>query len=303
MLKYSNTFIIYCFNQMKKLSKKLHVYFLGGLLLSSAFIWYLVFHAEHQKYLTVAFLNIGQGDSIYVEAPNGNQVIVDGGPDKKILSELGKVMPFYDRSIDMLVVTNPDKDHYAGFIDVLNQYNVSEVLESGTHSKTSTYAMLEKSIHDHHVPKLLARRGMKIMLDEKRNIYLDILFPDQDVSNWTSNDGSIVMKLMYGNTSVMLTGDTTAKAEHIVLNDTHDDSLHSTILKVGHHGSKTSSSEEFLKAVEPSLAVISAGFHNRYGLPKQEILDRLSALHIRTLITYEQGTIIMESDGKSFWRK
>ncbi len=288
---------------MKQSQKKFGFYFLGGLLMSSAFIWHLAYQSEQQKYLTVAFLNVGQGDSIFIEAPNRNQVIVDGGPDKKILQEVGKVMPFYDRTIDMLVVTNPDKDHYAGFIDVLNQYEVGSVLEPGTHSPAAAYAAFEKSITDHRVPKLKARRGMKIMLDEKKNIYLDILFPDQDVSGWTSNDGSTVVRLVYGNTSVMLTGDATAKTERIILNDGGTTSLHSTVLKVGHHGSKTSSSEEFLKAVEPSLAVISAGFHNRYGLPKQEIMSRLSMLHIPTLITYEQGTIIMESDGKSFWRK
>ncbi len=173
-----------------------------ALFLASISIWYVVLAEAKHGLLTVAVLNIGQGDAIFIEAPNGNQVIVDGGPDRKIISELGKLMPFYDRSIDMIINTNPDSDHYAGFFDVLKSYSVGEFMESGTLSDTSTYALLEKSVADKHIPKVIARRGMKIVLDT--NVFLYVLYPDRDVSNWTSNNGSIVMKLVYGNTSFLL---------------------------------------------------------------------------------------------------
>ncbi len=278
-------------------------YLLGTLALAAAFIWYAVYTVESRAFLTVAFLNIGQGDSIFIEAPNGNQIVIDGGPDGSLLAELGKVMPFYDKSLDMIVVTNPDKDHYAGFIDVMNQYKVGAVLEPGTHSATPTYALFQQTAKEHTIPELVAKKGMRFVLDAKRGIYLEILFPDQDVSNWKSNDGSTVAKLVYGETSILLTGDSTTRTEGIVMRDFTEAQLQSDILKVGHHGSKTSSSEAFVKAVAPELAVISAGYNNSYGLPKQEILDRLKKMNVPTLVTYQEGTIIMQSDGKTFWRK
>jgi competence protein ComEC len=289
---------------MTQSKRRISLLLLGTLIIVLGLFSYRFFQQRGDSHLlTVAFLNIGQGDAIYIEAPNGNQVIVDGGPDDTLLTELGNVIPFYDRSINMLVVTNPDRDHYDGFIDLLKHYSVGTVLEPGTHSATPTYATFERTIKEQKVPELVAHRGMSFVLDKEDDVHLDILFPDRDVSTWKSNDGSIIAKLVYGDTSVMLTGDATVKTENIVLQDYTKEALHSTILKVGHHGSKTSSSEQFLKAVAPMEAVISAGYHNSYGLPKQEILDRLSALKIPTLITYKEGTIILQSDGKRFWRK
>lgn len=288
---------------MNQTNKKFHIGILAALTLATLFVWYMVWQSEHRQFLTVAFLDVDQGDAIFIEAPNGNQVVIDGGPDGSLLTELGKVMPFYDRSIDMLMVTNPDKDHYAGFIDVLEQYRVLGVVTPSTHTDTSTYARFESSVEEQGIPALQAKQGMRLVLDAERGVYLDILFPDQDVSTWKSNDGSIVARLVYDEASVMLTGDSTTKTESIIMGDYPKESLQSDILKVGHHGSKTSSSEAFLKVIAPEMAVISAGYHNSYGLPKQEILDRLKKLKIPTLITYEEGTIIVRSDGKSFWRK
>ncbi len=242
-------------------------------------------------------MDVGQGDSIFIEAPNGNTIIVDGGPSRAILSELGKLLPFYHRSIDMLIVTNPDKDHFSGFIDVLKNYKVGEVIESGTYSDTAIYKELEKTIFDKKIPKKIAYRGMKIILDEEYKIYLYILFPDRDVSQWSSNDGSIVAKLVYGNISYLLMGDATKKTENIVMNNESPNILKSDILKIGHHGSKTSSGYDFVKAVSPFYAIISAGFHNRYGHPNKETLDTLSKLNIPALITFKLGTIVTESDG------
>ncbi len=246
----------------------------------------------------MAFIDIGQGDSIFIEAPNGNTIIIDGGPSRTILSELGKLLPFYHRSIDMLIVTNPDKDHFAGFIDVIKNYKVGEIIESGTHSDTAIYKELEKIIINEKIPKEIAYRGMKIIIDEEYEIYLYILFPDRDVSQWSSNDGSIVAKLVYGNTSYMFTGDATKKTENIVMNNENPNILKSNILKIGHHGSKTSSGYDFVKTVAPFYAVISAGFHNKYGHPNKETLDTLTKLHIPSLITFQLGTIVTESDGE-----
>lgn len=282
---------------MFAIKKYFHVSVFVVLSLANLFIWYGVYWENRGDILTVAFMNVGQGDAIFIQAPNGNTIIIDGGPSSAITRELGKLLPFYNRSIDMLVVTNPDKDHFAGFIDVLNNYEVGEVLKPGTKSDTQIYAKLEKTIKEKNVREEFAMRGMKIILDKEYKISLDILFPDRDVLKWTPNDGSIVARLVYGNTSYMLMGDATKKTEGIVINNS-EDSLQSTILKLGHHGSKTSSGYDFVKAVAPRYAIISAGFHNKYGHPHKETLDTLEFIHIPALITFKLGTIVTESDGK-----
>jgi competence protein ComEC len=288
------------------MDKKKVVSLACALLLAGSFVvWSMVLRLEFSapsKILKIAFLDIGQGDSIYIEAPNGNQVVVDGGPGPVELSALGAVMPWNDHSINALVVTNPDKDHFAGFIDVLNRYTIGEVFEPGTFNKSDTYKALEDAIKEKNVKEVLGYRGMTLLLDSKNNVSLQILFPDRDVSKETSNDGSIVMKLVYGKRVFMLMGDATAKVEHHLAADLKDD-LHADVLKLGHHGSKTSSSEELLEAVHPAYAIVSAGLNNKYGHPHKEVTDRLTALHIPYLITFKEGTITFETDGDKLIRK
>ena len=283
--------------------KKYLPYVLICILVSSAFfVWYSIFHKTyHGNILKVAFLDIGQGDAIYIEAPNGRQMLVDGGPGPVVLSRLASVMPFGDHSIDMIVVTNPDADHIAGFVDVLHNYKVNTVLEPGTYNKSGVYKTLEETIAKYNTKKTIARRGMRIVLDKEKDIYFDILFPDRDVGNWTSNDGSIVGKLVYGNESFMLMGDATKYTEYLVKQNESPDTLHAQVLKLGHHGSHTSSSELWLEAVHPDMAIISAGRNNKYGHPHQDILDRLKSLHIPYLGTYQKGTIILKTDGLKIW--
>jgi competence protein ComEC len=282
--------------------KKYRIYILG---ISLAFIalgfWYICIFLRRPHYLKVAFLDIGQGDSIYIEAPNGRQMLVDGGPDPTVLSRLAKVMPFGDRSIDILLATHADADHISGLSDVIDHYKVSAIFENGIPGQTQTFQALQTEVQKHFIKKIIARRGMRIVLDQKAGVYFDILFPDRDMSNATSNDGSIVGKLTYGKESFMLTGDATKFSELLIMQHGNIQSLHSQVLKLGHHGSRTASSELWLQAVHPDVAIISAGLHNRYGLPNQDVLDRLTALHIPYLATYKQGTIIFKTDGIKLW--
>lgn len=268
-----------------------------------AIVLYLTFvRPKHNVYLKVAFLDIGQGDAIYIEAPNGKQMLVDAGPGPVVLQKLAEVMPFADRSLDMLVMTNPDKDHIGGFVDVLSKYKVGYILEPGTPKSTLTYEAVEKSITKNNVRKEIARKGMHIILDKEKNIYFDILFPDRDVSDWSPNDGSIVGKLVYGEQSFMLTGDATKLTEYLLMESTANNNLEADVLKLGHHGSHTSSSRIFLEKVKPKAAIISAGKKNRYGHPHQETLDALSSLNISFLATYQKGTIIFKTDGVKLFR-
>ncbi|MBA3550717.1 hypothetical protein H0W32_00730 [Patescibacteria group bacterium] len=268
----------------------------GILVFANISIWYAVYRESPKNFVTVAFLNIGQGDAIFVESPTHTQMIIDGGPSNAILSELNKVMPFYDRSIDMLVNTNPDTDHYAGFIDVLNHYKVTEIIEAGTQSDSKTYAHFENLIQEKKIKKTDGKRGT--VVDLGGGAKLRILFPDHDVSNTKTNDGSLIAKLEYKNTSIMLTGDAPNETEEYVMSLNPDD-MKSTVLKVGHHGSRTSASDVFVRSVNPQFAVISAGVKNRYGHPHKETTDLFEKLHIPVLGTYEKGTIIMKLDGTS----
>ncbi len=272
-------------------------YVLLGLFVFSAVIWSVVLHEDRHGTLIFAVLNIGQGDALFIESPTGTQVLIDGGPNKNLMRELPHVMPWYDKHIDMLVVTNPDKDHYDGFIPLLDQYSVDVVLEPGINNKYPAYSVLENKIASKNIPKILARRGQRV--DLGGGAYLEILFPDRDVSDLSSNDGSLVMRLVYGDTSVALQGDSTAKIEHYLVG-LDGDKLQSTILKAGHHGSRTSSTEEYVRAVSPQWTVMSSGPANTYGHPHKETLDTMYKLNIPTYDTCNNGRIIFQSDGKEF---
>ena len=283
------------------MKKKLFLFSFALLVSINAGVWYEVFFAQNKALLEISFLNIGQGDAIYIEAPNGYQVLVDGGPDEIVLSELNRVMPFLDRTIDMLIVTNPDKDHMGGFIPVLERFEVNAFVESGTKNTTETFKALEELKVKEGATLVTARRGMKFVLDEEREIYLEVLFPDRDVSGVARNDGSIVMKLVYGSTSVMLQGDSPSSVENYLISlDGESNFLDSDILKVGHHGSRTSTSENYVKEVTPEFAVISSGKGNSYGHPHKEVLETLSRAGVNILRTDLSGQIRFYSDGSSW---
>ncbi len=263
-------------------------------------VWYAVYAGRQHHLLRFAMFDIGQGDALYIEGPNGNQVIVDGGPGDVLLGQLSKVMPLFDRSIDLIINTNPDKDHFEGFIPLLDRYSVGAFVESGTNASTSSlWLELKKKVADKNIPDILARRGQRIELGD--GVYIDVLFPDRDVSGLAHNDGSIVAHLVYGKTSVLLTGDSTQNIERYLVGF-DPVSLDSNILKVGHHGSKTSTSEELVKAVSPDVALISVGKNNSYGHPNQETLDTLNKYKVPYLMTMNEGLIEYDSDGTSFVR-
>jgi len=273
-------------------------YALGALCVATIFIWHAVFAESDRGVLTIAFLDVGQGDAIFIEAPSGAQALIDGGPNKAVLRELGSVMPFYDRSIDIVIATHPDQDHIGGLPDVFKRYDVDYFLESGAVSETGAYHALESTVSLSGAERVLARRGMKISLGD--NASLHILFPDRDVSGMESNDASIIAQLIFGETEVLLTGDAPQKIEkYLAAKD--GQGLKSDILKVGHHGSKTSTSELFIGFVSPEYAIISAGANNRYGHPHKEVVDTLLRFGVTSFNTSESGTIIFKSDGTRVW--
>jgi len=275
----------------KIIQKYLKILTLVFLLFTNLFIWSSVFAQESQNKLRVAFFDVEQGDSIFIETLSGNQILIDGGADKKVLRELSKIMPFHDRSIDIVIITHPDKDHIGGLPSVFENYDVSAFVEPGVEADTEIYNVLKNLVKEEKSKIIIARKGMIFNLDE--NIVLKILFPDRDVSGMDTNDASIIAQLVYGNNEFLFTGDSPQKIEEYLVS-INGEKLSSDVLKIGHHGSKTSSSESFIGFVSPEYAIISAGLNNKYGHPHKEVIDLLNEFGVKILKTSEIGTIIFE---------
>ena len=282
-----------------RINKNFSKYLIITLFISTLYIWSFVFASDIGGVLTIAFLDVGQGDAIFIEAPNGNQMLVDGGPNSSVLRKLSDVMPFNDHSIDVVVATHPDKDHISGLIDVFKRYDIKTFLYSGVVHNTGEYKTLLNMVAKENVQPTLVRRGMKVILGD--GVFVDILFPDRDVSGVETNLGSIVLKVVYGDTSVMLTGDSPKSIEKYLI-PLDRSGLKSDVLKAGHHGSRTSNSESFVGSVNPKFAIISAGKDNKYGHPNADVMDIFKRLNIKTINTADVGTIIFTSDGTTITR-
>jgi competence protein ComEC len=248
--------------------------------------------------LRVSVLDVGQGDAIYIEAPNGRTMLVDGGPRGSLVAPLKAAQTIPKKHIDVFVLTNPDADHFAGILDLVKTYSIGVVVESGTRSTSKSYQSFDRLVTEEKIPRLIAKRGMGIVLDQKQNIKFSVLFPDTSVSGWSHNDASIVGRLTYGSRSFMFTGDATALTESIVRVRNDREILKSDVLKIGHHGSRTSTSEAFLDAVSPTYAIVSYGMGNTYGHPHREVVDRVRARDITLLETAKEGTVTCTTDGE-----
>lgn len=258
-------------------------------------IWYAVLETQ-QRTLRVAFLDVGQGDAIYIEAPDNTQLLIDGGSGSQVVAQLSQHIPFYDRSIDAVMTTHPDRDHIGGIPDVLKRYDVSYIFTPGIENDTGAYTTLMRIVEEKGIHHVRARRGMRIRLQD--NVVLSILFPDRDVRGVDTNAASIIAHLDYGDSEFLFTGDAPDAMERHV-SGIDGEKIESDVLKVGHHGSDTSTTDTFLAAVSPTYAVISAGADNRYGHPHEEVLNQLKEFEVQTFGTYDGGAVVFESDGES----
>ena len=288
--------------------KYLKFYILGSLLVIAVLVWITVFTGQGSGLLEVNFFDIGQGDAIFIETPEKIQILVDGGPDAKILEKLGKEMPFYDRTLDLVILTHPDPDHLNGIIEVLKRYKVKEIIYTGVvpeDLRQKGVDIIEKS----KAEKIIVKAGQRVdlgqtPLDSKHlteQVYIDILYPFEDITGQKFSDfnqTSIVCRLVYGKISFLLTGDAPKSAEYQLL--AKQVNLDSDILKVAHHGSKTSTTNYFLEAVSPAIAVIQVGRDNKFGHPHREVLDDLNQQNIKILRTDLLGDIKILSNGMRY---
>lgn len=273
---------------------------LGILVISNLLVWIFVFSLKPRDYVKVSFLDVGQGDSILIESTNRNQILIDGGGDKRVLGKLSNTLPFFDKHIDVVIETHPDKDHIGGLPEVIERYQVGAFFEPGVESDNGVDDELKRRVTEKSIPSFLARKGM--MVDMGDGSYLEILFPDRDVSGMETNDASMVAKYVYGDTCFLLTGDSPSKIEEYLIGQ-YKESLECEVLKAGHHGSRTSTSKEYLHFVKPEYAIVSAGKDNSYGHPHQEVVENLEAVSAKILKTFDEGTTQMVSNGKKVWQK
>lgn len=231
--------------------------------------------------LRIIAFDVGQGDSLFVETPRHRQLLIDGGPDNAVLTKLGRAMPFGDRSLDAVILTHPDADHITGIVEVVRRYRIGTFIMTGAQKNTATHDALLEALRSRHVSVRYVQAGDRFWLDD--DVALTVLSP---VESWKDressavNNTSVVTRLQFATFSALFTGDIEASVEHDMLRRHAVRPV--SMLKAAHHGSRTSSSREFLDAARPKLAVISVGRDNSYGHPHKEVLARLHAKQIPT---------------------
>jgi len=236
--------------------------------------------------LHLFFCNVGQGDAILLEY-GSYQILVDGGPDNSVLSCLGKAMPFWDRKIELVVLTHPEADHLTGLIEVVKRYQVGKLMKTAAENLTPEYEALLAAVGSRKVKVETLTAGDRISL---KQLNLKVLWPFNKGQSFVKdfNQAAVVILGQYGGFGFLLTGDITETEEQTMINL---GSLRPVeVLKVAHHGSKFSTSQKFLEAVKPKLAVISVG-KNSFGHPTPEVLARLKAVGAKVLRTDEIGTV------------
>ena len=249
--------------------------------------------------MTISYLDVGQGDATLIETPGGNKILIDVGPDGRVLDSISRELSFFEKDIDAVFITHADLDHVGGIISVIEYFNVSNIfistISEDAEIYNSMYSVLEK--YDDVVVRKIDGIN-EIVLDEEYGVKLNVLFSVENYPYDDRNDKSLVMKLEYKDTSFIFSGDASQEIEEYIVNNTPS-SLESNVLKIGHHGSNSSTNLSFVKSVRPQYGIISSGIDNDYGHPHQEVLDILEDEEVEILRTDELGNIVIVSDGKS----
>ncbi|MDD4351458.1 MAG: MBL fold metallo-hydrolase [Candidatus Gracilibacteria bacterium] len=248
-----------------------------------------------EQNLQIHYLSVGQGDATLIEGPDGQKILLDGGPFSNILPELGKLMPYYDKKIDLIILTHPHADHIDGLVEILKRYEVKNILLNPVFYKSSTYLEFLETIKGQDLNFIPATN--KYGLEIGDSLFFEILFPFADTSFMefkNINNSSMVIRLKYGENIFLFTGDAEEEVEELLLRSEQD--LSATYFQAGHHGSKTANTLYLLEKVNPKLVIISSGTDNKFGHPHQETLDRLNSWEIAYLDLKETGTFSLVCD-------
>ncbi len=274
------------------------------LLLGNTIVWAMLGTMADDK-LHVSILDVGQGDAILIQTPNRQNILIDGGPDPRAIKlQLDKKIPYWQRTIDLVLLTQPQSDHLTGLIEIVQKHKIPLILDSGIPSNTTLYQEWLKTIHSRGIELKAVHAGQEINLGD--NITLEVLHPPKSGLLETANkinDNGLVLRLSWNRVSFLFTADISKEAEWYLISQREN--LRSSVLKVAHHGSKTATSTEFLSVVDPDVAVISVAANNTFGHPHGEVLDRLTNRlgHERVFLTSQHGTIEFITDGHRLWVK
>lgn len=277
--------------------KRATIFILVVLLIGTLF-YAAEFSRINNGLLEVKVLDIGQGDAIYIKSPSGKQILIDGGPNSSVVSELRKHMSWRDREIDIMVLSHPDSDHVSGLASVLEAYDIDYFVHPEIEADTKAYKRFVDQLYTESALIIGARAGRRIDLGD--GLHLNIIYPFTGPAQRKvrkSNNESVVIALEYEKFKMLLTGDIESTVEKKLVT-LASASLPTTVLKIAHHGSGSSSTDAFLNASRPLIAVISAGEGNRYNHPAQAVLERLEKNNIPYYRTDAHGTISITTDGE-----
>jgi len=241
---------------------------------------------------SITFLDVGQGDAILIQTEEYKNILIDAGPGGKVVDRLSEQLGFFNKKIDLFILTHPDSDHYEGILDVLGKYSVEKVMITGIAGKSNLYMAFLKELKDQNIPIIFPENSQDLRISQ--NLYLDFLYPfknqsliGQDVKNKNDTSISLILRNTVGKALVLLTGDAESKQEIDLLLSAQN--LSAPIFKLGHHGSKASNQAVFLAVVNPETVIVSAGKDNPFGHPHAEVIDRVKGRQIRS--TAYEGSI------------
>lgn len=274
---------------------KRKIFWLAVLLFFSlALISFFAFYQNAKKpELAISFFDVGQGDAIFIESRDGTQILVDGGPPNRILPLLGEKMSYFDKYIDAVVLTHPHADHVSGLIEVLGKYDVGMIIESGVDYHTAEAKIFEELAKEKNIKTIIIDR--QVDLNFYNNAVLKFIYPEESFFGKTLknvHDSALVSELDFKGKKVLLMADVEKKLEQKLVAEGKMGDV--DVLKTGHHGSKTSTNDFFLKTVKPEYAIISVGRQNRYGHPHPDVLSRLAAANAKIFRTDLDRTITLE---------
>ena len=237
--------------------------------------------------LHISVLDVGQGDAIFIQTPEQKNILIDAGEGTLATDRLGEVMGFFDKTIDLFVLTHPHRDHLGGIFDVMQKYEIKQILLTGVFATDPLYQEFLEVVRTKNIPIILAQNDQDFRVGW--DVYLDILFPfagqspfGQEVKNL--NNSSIVLRLsdINGKPFAILAGDAEHEEELEIL--VAGAEVQASILKLGHHGSRTATSDEWLAAVNPETVVVSAGFENKFNHPHAETMEKVEGLEVRQTV-------------------
>jgi competence protein ComEC len=255
-----------------------------GFVLGAALVlWGLLFWQLPDGRLHVYFLDVGQGDAIFINTPENHQILVDGGPQNFVMEELAEVMPFFDKTIDLMVLSHPHADHIDGLVEVLKRYEVGAVLFSGVDFGGGSYREFLEEILEQDIEVFVAESGVDFRVG---SVVLDVVYPLRQVvaeEFKNLNNSSVALRVLYDNAgeelAIFLTGDMEEEAEEELVASGLN--LQADVLKAGHHGSRSSSTLAFLERVRPEVVVIQAGENNQFGHPHEESLEKFERIGVK----------------------